>query len=615
MKKNPKNPKNPKKITKNPKKIIKNPKITKNPKKITKKILKKKNLYGNYIPNFYEKNREDKIFKPDSRPISWGLGLEHEMQLFHQSKKNNIIFDSQESTCFLLNESIKSGVCCKTKKICYNKDPNSKKYYKKTINLSDEEKKFLRNIPWELSGRQQKGCEPDPIILKRVPVLMPEFITGNHKNRTIESLSQELINQEKKFIEIQMKNPHTKEKVKKYGKLVQTTIGSMNNIEVPLSPTIGNNNYTISPENNLDYLGSFHITITLPCHSNISNDEFVNLHRNFGKQIQMIEPLLISSFFSGDPRAVGDYGDKVEGSFRVMVTGWGNFAGTNLSKLGKGIGRYANIESYWRNGMDVKDANKLMKCNKEVYIDEPNSIGILGSDFRTFGFNYTKSCPGKECPKVSGDKMVYPNGIELRIFDHFDSKYIIELLRILSYLAENSRIKECKQYIYNNKSWKKTMRDIMMEGWNAKIGKDYIELLRKNLGINMKVTDMKAYNVFKVLSNDLFQKNKNGLYCNLMIKKEYTNPPILPKINRLSWEKTFNKNYKKEIKDFIILNLNKNKKYSIKYFKNLFFKTYNIKKWSEDIEDILYFFNSKPNKILNLEIKNSNIIALKRGLI
>ena len=66
-----------------------------------------------------------------------------------------------------------------------------------------------------------------------------------------------------------------------------------------------------------------------------------------------------------------------------------------------------------------KTCNELNKCNKEVYIDEPNAIGILSSDFRTFGFDYTDKCPGRECPKVSGDKMVYPNGVELRIFDHF----------------------------------------------------------------------------------------------------------------------------------------------------------------------------------------------------
>ena len=44
-------------------------------------------------------------------------------------------------------------------------------------------------------------------------------------------------------------------------------------------------------------------------------------------------------------------------------------------------------------------------------------------DIRTFGFDHTPNCVKKyrpsECPKVSGAPVVYPNGIEIRIFDHF----------------------------------------------------------------------------------------------------------------------------------------------------------------------------------------------------
>ena len=50
---------------------------------------------------------------------------------------------------------------------------------------------------------------------------MPEFVTTNHKNRSIESLWDELMYQENKFVEIQMKNPHTREKVEKYGEIRQ----------------------------------------------------------------------------------------------------------------------------------------------------------------------------------------------------------------------------------------------------------------------------------------------------------------------------------------------------------------------------------------------------------
>ena len=169
---------------------------------------------------------------------NWGMGLEHEVQFFHINQgemgnadlsKSNIIFDSQESTCFLTRNSKEQGACCKMrKKVCYNKDPKTKKFYdKKSAKLTDNEKQFLNEIPWELSGRQQKGCSPDPVLVKRIPILMPEFVTTNHKNRSIESLWDELIYQENKFIDLQMKNPHTKQKVEKYGEIRQLPHGTV----------------------------------------------------------------------------------------------------------------------------------------------------------------------------------------------------------------------------------------------------------------------------------------------------------------------------------------------------------------------------------------------------
>ena len=114
-----------------------------------------------------------------------------------------------------------------------------------------------------------------------------------------------------------------------------------------------------------------------------------------------------------------------------MATGWGNLAGSDIRKLskGKGIGRYANIESEWRDKLKFKDSNALMNCDDIVRIDEPGAVGILSSNIRTFGYDYSNSCTGRECPKVSGAPMERPNGIELRIFDNFNSKHIKDLLR------------------------------------------------------------------------------------------------------------------------------------------------------------------------------------------
>ena len=178
-------------------------------------------------------------------------------------------------------------------------------------------------------------------------------------------------------------------------------------------------------------------------------------------------PLLLSLFFSADPSECITSKKKARGSMRVLVTGWGNLAGSDLrnmnktQKYQKGVGRYANIESRWRDYVSVKSTKKLDKCGEGWQVEEPKKlsqpVGILSSNIRTFGFvEDMKKCQkdfclkksGCECPKVSGLDMKKPFGMEIRIFDHFHSKHLLDLMRILVYLAENSRNHKCTKYVY-----------------------------------------------------------------------------------------------------------------------------------------------------------------------
>ena len=86
------------------------------------------------------------------------------------------------------------------------------------------------------------------------------------------------------------------------------------------------NEYMFYSQKYLDYVGSYHFTFTLPCPQDISDKEFVKIHQNFANQFQWIEPILIASLFSGDPRTITqeDFDKKIRGSFRILATGWGN---------------------------------------------------------------------------------------------------------------------------------------------------------------------------------------------------------------------------------------------------------------------------------------------------
>ena len=89
--------------------------IVKRPKKSKKKKEIVYDYYDDYLTRYYGKSYRDEkldINPKQFKDYNWGLGVEHEMHLFHISKKSNsldisdsnILFDSQEATCYLTHQ-------------------------------------------------------------------------------------------------------------------------------------------------------------------------------------------------------------------------------------------------------------------------------------------------------------------------------------------------------------------------------------------------------------------------------------------------------------------------------------------------------------------------------
>lgn len=604
------------------------------------KYLAEEERYQEYLQRYFGKSYSSRELNTRSKKYlnyTWGVGAEHEMHLFHISRdsakkgiaESKILFNSQESTCLLTCREKKQlklsePACCSSLKTkCYHQHPDTKKLLSKIPKLESKDIEFLRNVPWEFSGRQYKQCG---FILKRTPVLMPEIITGNHQNRTMESIAEELMFMEKKFIDLQMKNPFTKQKVQKYGELGPLPVGSAANIKVPQKYSSHLKEYKFEPEKYKDYLGSYHITLTLPFRPKTSNKRFIENHQNFGNMVQWIEPLLLSSFFSSDPSECITNKKKARGSMRVLVTGWGNLAGSDLrnmnktQKYRKGIGRYANIESRWRDYVSVKATKKLDSCGNDWQVGEPKKlsqpVGILSSNIRTFGFiedmkkckeNFCLKKSGCECPKVSGLDMKKPYGMEIRIFDHFHSKHLLDLMRILVYVAENSRNHQCSKYVYKNSSWNKTTGLIMEEGWKAIVSTSYIKELNTQLGLKLPVKEIKAFGLLKELVRQLFEKTKDGLYCDIMLREKYEEPPKLPQINRFSWESHFNHKYGSKIRKFIKTTYPVRKEITLREFEKTFYQKFDKNKWKNNMLDVIYAMEAKPNNLLELTINKGKI--------
>ena len=576
--------------------------------KLNEKYINIENIINNYSskPDIIK----DEFIK-SKLDIKWGVGLEHEMQIFHKSDEyknymNNkssidygdILFDAQESTCYLTNHE---DICCFKRETCSTKSKNKV--------LSADELKWIKTIPWELTGRQSKACSKGPWILERVPVLMPELVTGNHKNRTLASIVDELSDMQTHFLKLQMKNPYTRQKIKKYGKLITHPCGTLDTIKIPDHPTTDSDEYKFTNKPMKDYLGSYHITMTLPHHPNISVKKFVKLHQDFAQSLQWLEPLLLTSYFTGDPESVGSMNKKIKGSFRIMATGWGNLGGSDVRKFGtEGVSRGANIEVNWRDKVKFANSKILDTCAREVAPVYPKAKSIHAGDFRTFSFDFSGKCEGKDCPKVDGGKMAPSNGVEIRIFDHFDISYLYSLFHIMILVAENAKRHNPTDYVYKNKHWINALDMIMTHGWNALLDNQFINLLRKNLGLEINTKDNIAYNIFEELVSELFEVNKHGFIPSMMLDPKYIDKkPKIPKVNQMCWAISMDQKVGPKIYKHIKKYSGKNISYG--QFRNNFLSEFNKKQWDKDIDDVLYSLEIL-NK-LDLTTKKGKIVSIK----
>ena len=582
-------------------------------------------------------NRKNYFSTIDTNDVSllWGLGVEHEMQIFHLGKQvkmspliahkrqadlnyenANILFDSQESTCFISGDMHPSGACCKLhpdgKGHCsYHPTGRLKKQiFGSQDKLTNEELNFLKAIDWEATGRYAEGCKPSAVIVKRTPVLMPELVTSAFTNRTINSIAHEAIYQEEMFIKCQMKNPFTRDKVDKYGPLVTHLCGTLGNIKVPLRPTFIEDDYELEDASWKDYVGSYHITMTLPHTQNITTKQFVQNHIDCANQIQWIEPLLMTAFFSPDPDAVGQ-GPKpgIEGSYRVGAVGWGNFAGADVRVFGtQGVTRGAMIESTWRKGLDLNGMERLNRCVKTAPPQYKKAVSILTSDFRTFNFvdddkvtDPSQKCAElynpNDCPKADGAPMSPPFGMEIRIFDHFHSEYLIDLLKIITLLAANADRHPAPNYVYKSKSWIGAMQSIMSYGWNAQLTSEYVAVLRKQLGLTLDCKSRVARDIFVALVTELHELNKDSLLVGLMDETPQVAPRV-PDVNRQCWELVFHREYINTLMKHINTHATR-KIYTFPAFKELIFgnkSPFSQERWGHQVDDICYALESK-NKV------------------
>jgi hypothetical protein len=314
-----------------------------------------------------------------------------------------------------------------------------------------------------------------------------------------------------------------------YGMSIRIHLRNLNTNKFKDGPTIEN------------YTGSYHFTFTLPHIFPGSCTTLSTNHRYFANLIQWIEPLIASAYHSCDDRSVGE-GDKyTKGSFRIVMSGWGDFGGADVRRIRcvKGrkkktpvseeekefysLTRYSTKKVLWRNNLPFRNINLLAPCRDDLKSQQANTS--LGTDFRT---------PYMRFPEKR--KILDLQAIEVRIFDWFHPKHLQSLARLLVMVAERSRTHKVNRYVYTNKNWTKAVRELMIHGWNAKLPEGYIRDLEKVYGFEINPTDLRAHSVLKAFVKVLFEETNNGEWVKLLLKKKHKTPPTMPRVNRKSWE-------------------------------------------------------------------------------
>jgi len=397
-----------------------------------------------------------------------------------------------------------------------------------------------------------------------------------------------------------------------------------------------------------NYTGSYHITLTLPfSYSRTSIPQYLEQYKRYINQFQWIEPLILAMYSTGDMRAVGSTKRYPRASYRIMLVGWGNPGGSDVRKFEEGLNRKANIELYWRKGLNFLGQNKLERACADPkrkyplkYVDPRRNVYDMGADFRTpitrpIPKEYLKKLTKGELEELNemetrddqwrfvgkilkltteeiwGSRDLPPDklfGVEMRILDYFPARYMPSMLRILIFIAENARRTPNKMFVYQDKDWIGAMHAVMKLGWRAELPAGYIRKLEKALDLKFPSKPRMAEVFWGVFLRTLHKRNHDGMFVREMLPEKFSGepgekinanyrkqPPLYKKnVNRDSWDFAFllelhhSDNLKKKVLSFI-LGLPDNKNLTEKELNSASRRL--PKDWKTQWKDVLYFFS------------------------
>lgn len=456
-----------------------------------------------------------------SARLNWGIGVEMESHFFLTDR----VSGERQKLAQIVGLFGKD----KDNLLVDMKNPHKSAQLRKRFGFTKAESDlFLSSAiaDLEMSAKKCAGLKPPD-------AKMLELINVDYRNRTVADIAAEMRRNTRRILSVLTKALHD-DKTRRAMNIVDMKTKRI--ARYPFGAAVFED--LLKQTVVKDYTGSFQFTITLPYRADISNSQFIVMHERFGNHLQWLEPLLVGCLFSPDPSCVSEP-MYVNAAYRTVRYGWGNFAGTDVRRLNKGVGRKANVEPLWRRNLNVRNMSNLMtpKCMTRqetapasVTDELCGKYGQASSDLRTFGI--------EDRTRVSGPPMTLGNGFEFRIFDSFDIGHLQDVMTMIMYVAENSR--ECRydnEQVYRDLDWISALQDVIHDGWHATVRQAYVDKVCRILELpRVSCVRKTVHQVTVDVFAALFAKNKGGAWLKLMLgpadaRRRFS----VPDVNRAAW--------------------------------------------------------------------------------
>lgn len=313
-----------------------------------------------------------------------------------------------------------------------------------------------------------------------------EFVTQDFYKKDVDSVIAELANIKQEF-SINLQRGMEKENI--FPEFGNIKICSENH---PFAIFVSNNdNYSVF--NNMTY----HFNLTIPTELNKEGEikdkiDFIKKHQRTIRLFQWLSPLFMIKFGSSD--YLSHYDDNI-----------------NLTKASQrcAMSRYIGIGTYDTN---VMKTGKIVQMNFDEHPMHENPLWWVN--------RYSEISDYERIEKIGLDVNFHKHknhGIEFRMFDYFDEKYLQEVLNFLVFIMDHAILNEIENPICDLE-WNNFVYESIIKGKETCVPSGLIALLENILAIKIESNDPIAiYNqIYSSLHATYYE---SGFCSSLLIKK------------------------------------------------------------------------------------------------